>query len=123
MTANHLDERLLANGESLTPAANGFVFPDTLNTKDAFGIGFYRARPGVGFGYDVSVIYDPDRAARTVGKGTYHWDGAYGTWFWVDPTHDVFFVGLVQRIDLPNIPNLQEISRALVYQALVRPDA
>jgi CubicO group peptidase (beta-lactamase class C family) len=124
MATNHLDPRLLENGEfGLSGWPNGYVFPDTMKTTDAFGVALYRARPGVGFGYDVSVIFDPERAGRNVGPGTFHWDGAFGTWFWVDPTHEVFFVGVVQRMDLRNIPNLQEMARALVYQALVEPEA
>ncbi len=120
MTANHLDDRLVANGEfGLTPAANGYVFPDTMKSTDAFGIAFFRPRPGVGFGYDLGVIHDPFRAGRTIGKGMFHWDGALSTWFWVDPEHETFFVGMVQRIDMANIPNLQDLSRTLVMQALV----
>jgi CubicO group peptidase (beta-lactamase class C family) len=119
LASNHLREDLLAKGEFGVPTLpNGFAFPDTLADTDAFAIAFYKARPGVGFGYDVSVIYDPLLAGRTVGKGTFHWDGAFGTWFWVDPEFEIFFVGMVQRADLPNIPNVQELSRVLVYQAL-----
>ena len=60
-------------------------------------------RPGIGFGYDVGGIFDPSRASRTVGKGTYHWDGAFGTWFWVDPANDLFFVGMIQRRERPRL--------------------
>jgi CubicO group peptidase (beta-lactamase class C family) len=122
MGANHLSDRLLVNGEfGLPGGANDFVLPDGMTNTDAFGIAFYRARPGVGYGYDVGVIYDPPRAGRTVGAGTIHWDGAAGTWFWSDPTHDIAFVGVVQRIDLQNAPNVQELARALTYQAFVDP--
>ena len=38
------------------------------------------------------------------GKGTFFWDGAAGTWFWVDPTNDVVFVGMIQRMRGPAIP-------------------
>ena len=36
-------------------------------------------------------------SARSVGKGTYLWDGIAGTWFWIDPTNDIVFVGMIQR--------------------------
>ena len=26
------------------------------------------------------------------------WGGAAGTWFWIDPTNDVIFVGMIQRM-------------------------
>jgi CubicO group peptidase (beta-lactamase class C family) len=123
MRANHLSDQLLAKGEfGLPQMSNGLVFSDGVKFTDAFGIAFFRARPGIGYGYDVGVIYDPARAGRTVGKGTFHWDGAFGTWFWADPTNDIAFVGMIQRSDLQNIPDVQEIARTLTYQALVNPD-
>ena len=36
------------------------------------------------------------------GKGTFFWDGAAGTWFWVDPTNDIVFVGMIQRMTSPD---------------------
>jgi CubicO group peptidase (beta-lactamase class C family) len=50
------------------------------------------------------------------------WDGLAGTWFWVDPSNDLVFVGMVQRIVTePGMPDMENLSRALVYQALVEP--
>ena len=121
MTSNHLDERLMAAGEYTPTTATGMVRRDP-NAAEGFGIAFYKVRPGIGFGYDVGVIFDPARASRTVGKGTYHWDGAFGTWFWVDPANDLFFVGMIQRRDLRAITNVQELARQMVYQALVHPE-
>jgi CubicO group peptidase (beta-lactamase class C family) len=48
------------------------------------------------------------------------WDGAAGPWFWVDPTNDIVFVRMIQRMRGGN-PNVQYLSHALVYQALVDP--
>ena len=121
MTSNHLDERLMAGGEYTPTIANGIVRRDP-NATEGFGIAFYKVWPGIGFGYDVGVIFDPSRASRTVGKGTYHWDGAFGTWFWVDPENDLFFVGMIQRRDLGAMTNVQELARQMVYQALVHPE-
>jgi len=51
------------------------------------------------------------------------WDGIAGTWFWIDPTNDVVFVGIVQRWLLsPGTPDVESLSRALTYQALVNPN-
>jgi CubicO group peptidase (beta-lactamase class C family) len=88
-----------------------------------------QMRPGFGYGFDGAVVTDPAKAVVPMGKGSYLWDGAAGTWFWVDPVYDMVFVGMVQRIgwssrtanrDLP--PDLEELSRSVSYQALVRPD-
>lgn len=86
-----------------------------------FGIGPYVMQPGLGFGYSMGVMDEPLRLNKTVGNGTYFWIGAAGTWFWVDPTNDVIFIGLSQRWMLaPGMPNLEDMSQALVYQAYTR---
>jgi CubicO group peptidase (beta-lactamase class C family) len=86
-----------------------------------FGIGLQTMRPGCGFGYDVAVFEDPAKVGSTIGKGSYMWDGAAGTWFTIDPTNDVVFVGMIQRMLAPGMPNLEVLSRALIYQALIDP--
>ena len=87
-----------------------------------FGIGFYTMQPGLGFGYDVAVLEDPARLGSTAGQGSYLWDGVAGTWFWIDPANDLVFVGLIQRmLTSPGAPNMEDLSRTLVYQALVDP--
>ncbi|HEV2417186.1 MAG TPA: serine hydrolase domain-containing protein [Terriglobia bacterium] len=88
-----------------------------------FGIGVQHIRPGFGYGYDMAVFTDPALADNPVGKGTFLWDGAAGTWFWVDPQYDIVFVGMIQRMgSIPAMPNMEVLSRATVYQALVNPD-
>jgi len=86
-----------------------------------FGIGYQRMRPGFGYGYDVAVYEDPLKAGSTMGAGTFLWDGAAGTWFWVDPTSDIVFVGMIQRRVGPHLPPVQLTSQAAVYQALIEP--
>ena len=49
------------------------------------------------------------------------WIGAADTWFWIDPTNDLVFVGMTQRMIGPNQPNVEAISHPTVYQALVKP--
>jgi CubicO group peptidase (beta-lactamase class C family) len=74
-----------------------------------------------GFGLNFEVQNDPVRLGSLAGAGTYSWGGAAGTWFWIDPTNKVIFVGMVQRFDLwtPDHPN--RMTPTLVYQALVKP--
>ena len=86
-----------------------------------FGIGSHMLRPGFGYGYNGAVVFDPLEANLSDGKGEYFWDGAAGTWFWVDPTNDVVFVGMIQRMLGPLSPNLEYESRSIVYGALVDP--
>jgi CubicO group peptidase (beta-lactamase class C family) len=94
--------------------------PNSLLTGQ-FGIGYQIMRPGFGYGYNCAVVFDPPEANLPEGKGTFFWDGAAGTWFWVDPTNDVVFIGMIQRMLGPASPNLEYESRAVVYQALVDP--
>jgi CubicO group peptidase (beta-lactamase class C family) len=93
--------------------------PPSLLTGE-FSIGLQQMRPGFGYGYNCAVVFDPPEANLPEGKGTFFWDGAAGTWFWVDPTNNVVFVGMIQRMRGGN-PNVQYLSRSLVYQALVDP--
>jgi CubicO group peptidase (beta-lactamase class C family) len=100
MTANHLAPHLLT-GE--------------------FGIGSHTMRAGFGYGYNCAVVFDPPMAGLSDGKGEFLWDGAAGTWFWVDPTNDVVFVGMIQRMLGPWSPDVEYLSRSTIYGALVEP--
>ena len=86
-----------------------------------FGIGLQVMRRGLGYGYNCAVAYEPTEANLIEGKGTFFWDGAAGTWFWIDPTNDVVFVGMIQRMLGPSSPYLEYLSRSVIYQALVSP--
>jgi CubicO group peptidase (beta-lactamase class C family) len=94
--------------------------PASLLTGE-FGIGLQILRPGFGYGYNCAVVFDPPLANLPEGKGTFFWDGAAGTWFWIDPTNDIVFVGMIQRMLGPTSPNVEFLSRSVVYQALVQP--
>jgi CubicO group peptidase (beta-lactamase class C family) len=48
--------------------------------------------------------------------------GAAGTWFWVDPTNDVIFVGMIQRLGGTAGDDLATQARTLTYQALLHPE-
>jgi CubicO group peptidase (beta-lactamase class C family) len=100
MTSNHLAPNLMTGEFSIGPAI---------------------IRPGLGWGYDCAVYTDPLEADSVVGKGTFFWLGAADTWFWVDPTHDLIFVGMTQRMIGPGEPNVEALSQPVVYQALVKP--
>jgi CubicO group peptidase (beta-lactamase class C family) len=78
-------------------------------------------RPGLGWGYDCAVFTDPQQAAAVVGKGTFWWQGAADTWFWVDPSDDVVFVGMTQRMLGAKWPAVAALSQPTVYQALLKP--
>ena len=80
---------------------------------------------GLGFGMDFAIVLDPKAADTPEGKNTYYWGGAFGTWFWIDPTNDVIVVGMIQNTNgsqtNSGTPQVRPLSRRLVYQALVDP--
>jgi CubicO group peptidase (beta-lactamase class C family) len=60
--------------------------PDTLQGRT----------PGQGYGLSVVVVSDPIAAGRRASKGSFGWDGAYGTHFWVDPKEKLIGLMMIQ---------------------------
>jgi CubicO group peptidase (beta-lactamase class C family) len=56
-------------------------------------------QPGLGFGMDFAVVADPAKVPTPQGRETFYWGGAFGTWFWIDPTNDLIFVGMIQNVN------------------------
>jgi CubicO group peptidase (beta-lactamase class C family) len=75
-----------------------------------------RAR-GRGFGLSVQVVSDPIAAGYRVSPGSFGWDGAFGTHFWVDPKEKIVGVLMLQT-DNPNRQLDRDFENA-VMQALV----
>jgi CubicO group peptidase (beta-lactamase class C family) len=86
------------------------------------GTSVARFNEAVGFGLDFMVVNDPRRAGLLEGKDTMSWGGAAGTWFWIDPTDDVVFVGMIQRMGGTGGDDLGGQARTLTYQALTHPE-
>ena len=111
----------------LSPASVTLIESDqvepTVEPYDAKG----RAPIGtdaLGFGLDFAIAKDPAKLGSLVGKGSIFWGGAAGTWFWIDPTNDMFFLGMIQKFDRDDLmgnDNLSTLSQTLVYQALTNP--
>lgn len=112
------DKRILAPATVKLMASNHL--PREILTGE-FGIGQHIMRPGFGYGFNCAVVFDPPEAGLPDGKGTFFWDGAAGTWFWVDPTNDIVFVAMIQRMLGHDNHSLQYRSHSTVYQALVDP--
>jgi CubicO group peptidase (beta-lactamase class C family) len=80
---------------------------------------------GIGFGLGFAIVMDPAVASTPEGRNSFYWGGAYGTWFWIDPTNDLVVVGMMQNVagssPTGGSPPVRSLSRQLVYQALVDP--
>ena len=84
------------------------------------GTSVARFNEAVGFGLDFQVVNDARAAGTLQGDGTISWGGAAGTWFWVDPTNDLFYIGMIQRRGGAGAGavNFRNESVKLVYDAL-----
>ncbi|OYU70108.1 MAG: serine hydrolase [Alphaproteobacteria bacterium PA2] len=120
-----LNKGELDGARILSPAAVELmgtnVIPESVlvNTNGTSGSRFNNS---VGFGLDFMVVNDPRKAGSLTGKGEMSWGGAAGTWFWVDPTNDLYFVGMVQRLGGTGGEDLGTQARTLTYQALTHPE-
>lgn len=86
--------------------ASPFV-PDTTQGRPA----------GRAYGLSVQVVTDPVRAGYRVSSGSFGWDGAYGTHFWVDPKEKLVGIMMVQT-DNPDRQVDRDFENA-VMQAIV----
>jgi CubicO group peptidase (beta-lactamase class C family) len=76
----------------------------------------------LGFGLNFGIIMGAESNKSNYGDGSYFWGGAAGTWFWIDPANDLFFIGMIQRFPKspPGInPDFRGVSHEFVYDSLV----
>jgi CubicO group peptidase (beta-lactamase class C family) len=121
LNGGQLDGKRLLKKSTVDMMRTNVLSEQVLNSNS--GIGQARFSPAQGFGYDFAVVLDPAAAKRQVGKGSFWWWGIAGTWFWIDPTNDVVFVGIIQRQGgVPGAANHEDVSRSVVYGALTNPE-
>ena len=73
---------------------------------------------GYGFGLGVAVRRGPGIAGVMGSPGDYHWGGANGTFFWVDPKEDLAVVFMAATPGAARI-HYRQVITALVLQAIV----
>lgn len=118
-----LNRGSLGNTRILKAGTADLVFSNRLSDdllKGSYGtLPQYMVGGGNGFSLNGRLCIDPAKAGRPVGRLTYEWAGAHGTWFWADPEHDIVFVGLTNRA-LPHaeLQALNVVAETLVYRAL-----
>jgi len=56
-----------------------------------------QQRKGMGFGLTVEVVMDSVAANRRESTGSFGWDGAFGTHFWVDRKEQLAGLLMVQE--------------------------
>lgn len=116
-----VDEGELDGARILSPESVRIMRTNSLRDELNLGGNSQRSgQAGVGFGVDFAVISDPDAANSPHGPGTYYWSGAAGTWFWIDPTEDMFLLGMIQAQGprRPDAPNMRNLARDIIYDSL-----
>jgi CubicO group peptidase (beta-lactamase class C family) len=126
LNGGELEGQRLLKASSVALMRTNVLNDTTLASKSGLGVvhseGASGLQPGLGFGFDFAVISNPSGLKSSVGKGTFWWWGVAGTWFWIDPTNDVVFIGLIQRRGgVPGAAAHEDLSRSITYKALVDP--
>ena len=124
----HFSQMLLNGGEyegKRLVKASTIELMRTNVLNDGVMVDLYGPREaGIGFGLDFAIVMDPAKANTPRGKNTFYWGGAFGTWFWVDPSNDIVVVGMIQNLrgSIPtgDTPQLRALSAKLVYAALTK---
>jgi CubicO group peptidase (beta-lactamase class C family) len=90
--------QMLVNGGVLN--GKRILSPKTVDLMGSNHVGdlYSRAnRRGMGFGLTVEVVMDPIDANRRQSAGSFGWDGAFGTHFWVDRKEQLAGILLIQQ--------------------------
>jgi len=90
LEGGQLNGKRLLGPKTVELMASVFV-PDTLPGRS----------PGRGYGLSVQVISDAVAAGYRVSTGSFGWDGALGTHFWIDPKEKTVGIMMIQT-DNPN---------------------
>ena len=106
LEGGQLNGKRLLSPKTVELMSSVFV-PDTLPGRS----------PGRGYGLSVQVVSDPVAAGYRVSAGSYGWDGAFGTHFWVDPKEKMVGVMMIQT-DNPD-RQLDRDFESAVMQAIV----
>ncbi|PJK28410.1 serine hydrolase domain-containing protein [Minwuia thermotolerans] len=99
----------------LSPETVAFMTADHLG--DRIGPGkYYLPGPGYGFGLGFGVRLDRGVSPANGVPGEYYWGGAAGTYYFADPTNDMFLVYMMQSPK--NRVKVRAILRNMVYGAM-----
>jgi CubicO group peptidase (beta-lactamase class C family) len=87
------------------------IAPETKIGRDHFY--FPGGDSGFGLGFAVRTAQPPN---TLLSIGEYRWDGVGGTFFFIDPKHDMFVIMMMQSPSQSG--RIQTELKTLIYQAL-----
>jgi CubicO group peptidase (beta-lactamase class C family) len=111
LNGGQLDGRRYLKPETVALMASDHIGPETGIARDQYY--FPGPTSGFGLGFAVRTVVPADTSWPL---GEYRWDSVAGTFFFVDPTDDMFAIFMIQapsqagKIQLP--------LKKLIYQAL-----
>ncbi|MDP1584057.1 MAG: serine hydrolase domain-containing protein [Bradyrhizobium sp.] len=108
-----LDGRRYLKPETVALMTSDHIGPETKIARDQFY--FPGANSGFGLGFAVRTSTPPDTSWPL---GEYRWDGVAGTFFFVDPKHDMFAICMIQTPSQRG--RIQRELKTLIYEALDR---
>jgi CubicO group peptidase (beta-lactamase class C family) len=106
-----LDGRRYLKPETIALMTSDHIGPETKIARDQFY--FPGAGSGFGLGFAVRTAHLPDPLWPL---GEYRWDGAGGTFFFVDPKDDMFAICMMQTPSQRG--RIQLGLKTLIYEAL-----
>jgi len=109
LTGGTLDGRQYLKPETVALMTSDHVPPETRIARDYFY--FPSGDSGFGLGFAVRVVANPP-----LPTGEYRWDGAGGTFFFIDPKDDMFAICMLQSPSQRQ--RIQVELKTLIYQAL-----
>jgi CubicO group peptidase (beta-lactamase class C family) len=122
-----LDEGRGPNGRLLKAESVRLMRGDLLEPQVYVQVVRGYRLPGARFGMNVSVITEPQGDNAMYGKNSFSWGGAFGTYFWIDPTNELFASGMVQIMNGGSqhlgaeveYPDLKKASAQLLYSGVL----
>jgi CubicO group peptidase (beta-lactamase class C family) len=109
LNGGSLDGRQYLKPGTVTLMTSDQVPPETKIARDYFY--FPSGDSGFGLGFAVRVVANPP-----LPTGEYRWDGAGGTFFFIDPKDDLFAICMLQSPSQRQ--RIQNELKALIYYAL-----
>jgi CubicO group peptidase (beta-lactamase class C family) len=109
LNGGSLDGRQYLKPETVRLMTSDQVPPETKIARDYFY--FPSGDSGFGLGFAVRVVANPP-----LPTGEYRWDGAGGTFFFIDPKDDLFAICMLQSPSQRQ--RIQNELKALIYYAL-----
>jgi CubicO group peptidase (beta-lactamase class C family) len=105
------DGKRYLKAETVALMTSDHIGPETRIARGNFY--FPGGDSGFGLGFAVRTSHEPD---TSLPLGEYRWDGVGGTFFFIDPQHDMFTVVMMQSPSQRG--RIQTELKKLVYQAL-----